>query len=129
MTRETMQYMTNRPSLRCVIVDDNAAYLSAATALLQQGGIDVVGTAQSISDGLHTVERLRPDVALVDVNLGDESGFDLVAQLNSHADTAAVTAILTSTVSELPVAELTDSPPKFLPKLDLSGDAIRALIA
>ena len=30
---------------------------------------------------------------------------------------------------ELPVAELTDSPPRFLPKLDLSGDAIRALIA
>lgn len=124
-----MQYMTNAQSLRCVIVDDNADYLAAATALLQQGGIDVVGTARSLSDGMHTVERLRPDIALVDVNLGEESGFDLVAQLNSHAGTATVMAILTSTFTELPVAELTDSPPRFLPKLDLSGDAIRALIA
>jgi len=124
-----MKYMTNGRSLRCVIVDDNADYLAAATALLQQGGIDVVGTARSLSDGMHTVERLRPDIALVDVNLGEESGFDLVAQLNSHAGTATVMAILTSTFTELPVAELTDSPPRFLPKLDLSGDAIRALIA
>ncbi len=123
-----MQYMTNRPPLRCVIVDDNADYLAAATALLRQGGIEVVGTAQSISDGMHTVERLRPDVALVDVNIGAESGFDLVAQLSSRAGTAAVLAILTSTVTDLPVADLTDSPPRFLPKLDLSGDAIRALV-
>ena len=126
-----MQYMTNRQSLRCVIVDDNTDYLTAATALLRQGGIDVVGTAQSVSDGMHTVERLQPDVALVDVHLGEESGFDLVAELNARADTAGVTAILTSTFTELPVADLTatDSTPRFLPKLDLSGDAIRALIA
>lgn len=125
-----MQYMTNRQSLRCVIVDDNADYLAAATALLQQSDIEVVGTAQSISDGMHTVERLRPDIALVDVNLGEENGFDLVAQLNSHSGTADVMAILTSTFTELPVADLTtaDAPPRFLPKLDLSGDAIRAII-
>ena len=125
-----MQYMTNRQSLRCVIVDDNTDYLTAATALLQQGGIDVVATAQSVADGIHTVERLQPDIALVDVNLGEESGFDLVDQLHAHAGTAGVTAILTSTFSELPLADLTtaDSTPRFLPKLDLSGDAIRALI-
>ncbi|MUL79439.1 LytTR family DNA-binding domain-containing protein [Mycolicibacterium sp. CBMA 226] len=121
--------MTNRQSLRCVIVDDNADYLAAATTLLQQGGIDVIGTAQSVSDGLNTVERLRPDIALVDVHLGEESGFDLVAQLSSHAGTAAVMAILTSTFTDLPVEDLTNAPPRFLPKLDLSGDAIRALIA
>lgn len=123
--------MTNRRSLRCVIVDDNADYLAAATALLQQGGIEVIGTAQSVSDGMQTVESLQPDVALVDVHLGEESGFDLVDQLHTRADTAGVTAILTSTLTELPVADLatTGTPPRFLPKLDLSGDAIRALIA
>lgn len=126
-----MQYMTNRRSLRCVIVDDNADYLAVATALLQQGGIEVIGTAQSVSDGMQTVESLQPDVALVDVHLGEESGFDLVDQLHTRADTAGVTAILTSTLTELPVADLatTGTPPRFLPKLDLSGDAIRALIA
>ncbi|CAM5283983.1 response regulator [Mycolicibacterium aubagnense] len=126
-----MQYMTNRRSLRCVIVDDNADYLAVATALLQQGGIEVIGTAQSVSDAMHTVESLQPDVALVDVHLGEESGFDLVDQLHTRADTAGVTAILTSTLTELPVADLatTGTPPRFLPKLDLSGDAIRALIA
>lgn len=122
--------MTNRRSLRCVIVDDNADYLAAATALLQQSGIEVIGTARSVSDGMHTVESLQPDVALVDVHLGEESGFDLVDQLRTHADTTGVTAILTSTFTELPVADLsgTGTPPRFLPKLDLSGDAIRALI-
>lgn len=123
--------MTNRRSLRCVIVDDNADYLAVATALLQQGGIEVIGTAQSVSDAMHTVESLQPDVALVDVHLGEESGFDLVDQLHTRADTAGVTAILTSTLTELHVADLatTGTPPRFLPKLDLSGDAIRALIA
>lgn len=125
-----MQYMTNRVPLRCVIVDDNTEYLAAATALLQQGGIEVVATAQSVADGMHAVERLQPDIALVDVHLGEESGFDLVDQLHAHADTTGVTAILTSTFTELPVADLTTgSTPRFLPKLDLSGDAIRALIA
>ncbi|WP_285033775.1 response regulator [Mycolicibacterium sp. lyk4-40-TYG-92] len=123
--------MTNRESLRCVIVDDNTEYLTAATALLQQGGIDVVGTAKSVADGIHAVERLQPDIALVDVHLGEESGFDLIEQLDAHTGTAGVTAILTSTFTELPLTDLTtaDSTPRFLPKLDLSGDAIRALIA
>lgn len=125
-----MQYMTNRESLRCVIVDDNADFLTAATALLEQGGIRVVGTAQSVSDGLHTVERLHPDIALVDVNLGDEYGFDLVDQMSSRAGTADVTAILISTFTDLPADDLVTATtnPRFLPKLDLSANAIRDII-
>jgi CheY-like chemotaxis protein len=116
--------------LRCVIVDDNADFLAAATTLLEQDGFTVVGTARSVSDGLQSVELLQPDVALVDVNLGEESGLDLVDQLHRGACNAGVTAILISTFAERQCVDLiaADSTVKFLPKLELSGDAIRNMI-
>ena len=95
--------------------------------MLSDGELDEGSTWEAVMSAGHW--QLDNLIALVDVNLGEESGFDLVAQLNSHAGTATVMAILTSTFTDLPVADLSDSPPRFLPKLDLSGDAIRALIA
>ncbi len=63
--------------LRCVIVDDSARFLEAARALLEREGVDVVGVASTIAEALRLVDEVRPDVTLVDIDLGAESGFDL----------------------------------------------------
>ena len=60
----------------CLIVDDNAAFLEAATTLLERDGMNVVGTASTIADALREVQDVRPDVVLVDISLGTEA-FDL----------------------------------------------------
>jgi two-component system, NarL family, nitrate/nitrite response regulator NarL len=83
--------------LRCVIVDDSPAFLEAARALLEREGISVSGTASTSADALRLVDEIRPDIALVDIDLGGESGFDLAAQLAADNGDSRWRAILIST--------------------------------
>src|ERR1700758_799519 len=112
---------------RCVIVDDNRDFLDAAARLLEHQGISVVAVATSSAEGLQCVENLRPDVTLVDIDLGEESGFAVVEQLHRNGSGAAVPTILISTHAEEDFAELVAASPAFafIPKAALSGGAIR----
>jgi CheY-like chemotaxis protein len=67
--------------IRCLLVDDNEAFLEAASVLLEREGLTIVGVASSIAEALRQARALRPDVILVDIGLGDESGFDLAKLL------------------------------------------------
>jgi DNA-binding NarL/FixJ family response regulator len=112
-------------ALRCLIVDDSGWVLAAARLLLEQQGVTVVGVASSAGRALELVHELRPDVTLIDVDLGGESGFELARQLEGAG------AILTSTRAAHDYGDLIDASPAlgFLPKAELSADAIRALLA
>jgi CheY-like chemotaxis protein len=72
-------------ALRALIVDDNAEFLAAARKLLQREGISIVAVASTSAGALPLVEEHDPDVVLVDINLGDESGFDLAERLSPAA--------------------------------------------
>ena len=114
-------------TVRCFIVDDNQEFLEAARRLLEAEGITVVGIASNGAEALRRVADLRPDVTLVDVNLGEESGFDLAPLLAAATDGASSRVILISTYAE---GDLVDPTPagrtfQFLSKTDLSGAAIR----
>ena len=76
-------------ALRLLIVDDNQRFLEAARDLLEREGMTVVGVASTSSDALRYANELQPDVALVDIVLGDESGVDLAQRLARRADGAA----------------------------------------
>ncbi len=93
--------------------------------MLERGGFEVVGTAGDAEEAVRLTAQLHPDVALVDVDLGPDSGFDVARQL------AGVAVILTSTHDEQDFADLIVASPAlgFLPKLTLSPDGIRALLA
>ncbi len=116
--------------LRCLLVDDSAAFLEAAGVLLEREGLTVVGVASSIAEALRQARALRPDVILVDIGLGDESGFDLAQLLaqDGLADDADV--ILISARAEMDYTELlADSPAAgFLPKSELSGQGISRIL-
>ena len=114
--------------LRCVIVDDSPRFLDIARRLLEQQGITVVGTASNTADAVRSATELQPDVILVDVELGPESGFDLAERLHDEAHPAAV--ILISTHAEQDLAELISGSPAvgFVSKSDLSFDAIRDVL-
>jgi DNA-binding NarL/FixJ family response regulator len=119
-----------RRMLRCVIIDDSAPFLDAATSLLEREGLKVAGTASTAAQGLRRVEELRPDVVLVDVMLGQESGFD-VARLLHERNGDAPTVILTSTHAEADLADLIDGTPVagFVPKSRLSAAAIQEIVS
>ena len=119
-------------ALRCLIVDDNAAFLEAATALLERQGLTVVGVASNGAEALARVRDLRPDVVVLDIALGPESGFDVARRLaEAGADGAdgAARVILTSTHEQEDFADLIDAAPAagFVPKPDLSAAAIARL--
>jgi CheY-like chemotaxis protein len=115
--------------LRCLIVDDSARFLDAARALLERQGVTVVGVASSSAEALQRAEELRPDVTLLDIDLGGESGLELARRLHSQAGPAPV--ILISTHAEQDYEELIAASPAigFLPKTALSAAAIRDLLA
>jgi CheY-like chemotaxis protein len=119
------------PMLRCLIVDDSPRFLDAARGLLEGQGITVVGVASNTADALRRTGELRPDVTLLDIDLGGESGLELARRLHGQAGQAPGLVILISTHAEQDYAELIAASPAigFLPKTALSGDAIRDLLA
>ena len=117
--------------MRCVIVDDNHVFIEVATRLLERDEISIIGVASTIAEALQRVEELRPDVTLVDVELGGESGFHLAVELHRPNNHAAPKVILISAHSEQDFADMIAASPAvgFLPKADLSSHAIHDLLA
>jgi len=115
--------------LTCLIVDDSPEFFEAARELLAVDAITVVGVAATSDEAVNEAVALRPDVALVDVNLGSESGVDLAERLAGLPDGGPpVVLVSAETGSEL--EELVDASGArgFVSKTDLSGDAIRKLL-
>ena len=120
-------------SLRYLLVDDNHAFLEAASVLLEREGVTVVGVASSIAEALRQARALRPDVILVDIGLGDESGFDLarlLAQNGQGSQGVGAQVILISTRAEADYAELIAESPVagFLAKSELSAQGIARIL-
>ena len=114
--------------LRCLIVDDSEAFLASAARRLAAQGLEVVGRVVSGAEALQLAERVRPDVALVDVQLGDDDGLEVARQLAENAHATPV--ILISSHSRDELGELVDESPAvgFLPKPALGADAIAKLL-
>jgi DNA-binding NarL/FixJ family response regulator len=70
--------------LQCIIVDDYQPFLTAARAKLERQGLAVVGVATNSAEALRQARELSPDVALVDISLGTESGFDVARDINPY---------------------------------------------
>ena len=112
--------------MRCVIVDDNFLFLESAADLLRREGVDVVGVASDSAAAIRLVTELRPDVTLIDIDLGDEDGFELAQELNDIS-AASFEVILVSTHAEKDLAQLIERSPAlgFIAKTRLSAQAIR----
>jgi CheY-like chemotaxis protein len=117
-------------TLRCLIVDDNRRFLDAARGLLERQGITVVGEASTSAEALRLAVELQPDVTLLDIDLGGESGCELARRLSRETNTAPSRMILISTHAEQDYADLIAASPAvgFLSKSTLSAGAIRDLL-
>jgi DNA-binding NarL/FixJ family response regulator len=77
--------------MRLVLIEDHEALREGLELLLGREGCEVVGTAGTAAEGQELIERLEPDVSLVDIRLGEESGIDLTRRLlESDADRRVV---------------------------------------
>ncbi|MEU1405004.1 response regulator transcription factor [Streptomyces sp. NPDC005728] len=114
-----------------MVVDDNPYFLNAARCLLAHQDIAVVGVARNSDQALRLAEQLRPDVALVDIDLGVESGLELAGRMQRETGPTPLSVILISSHAEEEYADLIEASPAvgFLCKTLLSGDAVRTLLA
>jgi two-component system nitrate/nitrite response regulator NarL len=111
-------------ALRCLIVDDNLDFADAASRRLESEGLSVVGRACSGREAVSMAESVHPDVVLLDVQLGDESGVEVARLLAARVPETRV--ILISAHSRKELEELLAEAPfvRFLPKAALSAEAI-----
>jgi CheY-like chemotaxis protein len=116
---------------RCLIVDDNCDFLRVASDLLEHAGITVVGVASTSAQAGEACSELRPDVVLVDIDLGDESGFEVARRLSSEAGPGQPCVILLSAYSAEDFGDMIADTPgvTFLAKGALSGSAILDIMA
>ena len=114
--------------LRGLIVDDSDTFLTSASRLLESQGVQIVGTATSSQEALELLTASSPDLALVDVELGDEDGLALARELRSHSPATRVIMISTYDRDQMDDLIAASSAVGFLPKSSLSGDAVRSLL-
>ena len=114
--------------LRCVIVDDDEEFLKVAQALLERDGLTVTGVAHNSAEAVQLTQALRPDVVLIDIRLGRESGFEAARRLADNGYPAAL--IMISGHAGEDYAELIAESPAtgFLPKTELSAAAVRRIL-
>jgi two-component system nitrate/nitrite response regulator NarL len=114
--------------LRCLIVDDSEEFVASATRLLESQGVKVVAAATDSTDALRLAYALRPDLVLVDIELGDEDGIELAQTLGEKVPETRV--VLVSGYARDELSELiADSPAVgYLPKRELGAQAIAKLL-
>lgn len=111
-----------------LIVDDHDDFRRSAAALLDAEGFDVVGSAGDGDGAMEAVERLRPEVVLLDIQLPDVDGFAIAERLAQTADPPRVVLISSRDASSY--GPRIDSAPAlgFLAKRELSGASLAALV-
>ena len=71
------------PDIKVLIADDHPIVCSGIHNLLEKAvGIKVVGEAYSGAETLEKIKSLKPDVLLLDMELSDMSGVEVIKQLN-----------------------------------------------
>lgn len=122
------RWHTRSMSLQCVIVDDNEPFLKVARATLERQGMAVVGVAVNGAEALRQARELGPDVALVDISLGAESGFDVGRRITPYVGSVIM---ISSQDEDDYYAELIAASPAvgFLSKAELSAGAIQRLVS
>jgi DNA-binding NarL/FixJ family response regulator len=112
-----------------LIVDDDRTFLSLATRILTEAGLEVVATARDAAGAVSAATTTKPDAALVDVGLPDREGVDLAYELAELPWRPRV--VLTSTDSDAGfVLDVLDARRRlpFIAKEDLANGRLPSLL-
>lgn len=89
---------------RIVLIDDHPIFLQGLKIIIESyKTYKVIGEAGNIRDSLKLIQDKKPDLAIVDLNLGEEDGLDLVKRL--HKDFPELAIVVLSMLDERHYAE------------------------
>lgn len=88
--------MTTERKLRIVIIDDHTLFREGLQSLLARRGIEVVASVSDDREGIRQVQKLRPDIVLLDVRMPRMSGLEVLKQLQQTGLTSPVVMLTTS---------------------------------
>ena len=111
-----------------LIVDDHPSFRGTARVLLESEGFEVVGEAADGASAIEAAKSLRPDVMLLDVYLPDIDGFEVAATLTRNGPAPAI--VMTSSRDARDFGPLVEESGAlgFIPKAELSGATLAALL-
>jgi DNA-binding NarL/FixJ family response regulator len=112
-----------------LVVDDHPSFRATARRLLQSEGFDVVGEAENGAEAVQKVEELHPEVVLLDVQLPDLNGFEVASILCRNGGSPAVVLVSSRDADDYGELIPACGARGFIPKAELSGASIRALLA
>ena len=111
-----------------LIVDDHPSFRSSARRMLEADGYEVVGEAADGAAAIDAVRDLEPEVVLLDIRLPDVNGFQVAERLAETGATPAIVLTSSRDRSDFDY-EIAACPAQgFIPKDDLSAEAITLLI-
>ncbi len=112
-----------------LIVDDHAAFRSAARALLEADGFEVVGDAADGHSAVAAARSLGPAIVLLDVQLPDIDGFAVAERLAEIEPPPAIVLTSTRSVAAFRRRLSENAALSFIPKSELSGEAVAAAVS
>jgi DNA-binding NarL/FixJ family response regulator len=112
-----------------LIVDDHPSFRATARALLEAEGYDVVGEAENGVAALRAIRELGPDIVLLDVQLPDFDGFEVATRLTANGRSPAIVITSSRDASDFGRLVADSGARGFIPKSELSGPALRKLLA
>jgi two-component system nitrate/nitrite response regulator NarL len=115
-------------TIRCLLVDDSEEFLRSAARLLESAGFETVGLAHTSAEALELAAEHEPELALVDIELGEEDGIELADELLAQSPAMRVILISAHEREDLREAIAKSSAAGFIPKSRLGADAITALL-
>ena len=111
-----------------LIVDDHPAFRKSARHLLEAEGFAVVGEAEDGRSALEQVEKLAPDLVLLDIQLPDIDGFEVAEELRRRGDRAKIVLTSSRDAGDYGARIAESGARGFVPKGELSGAAIDLLV-
>jgi DNA-binding NarL/FixJ family response regulator len=115
-------------NVQVLVVDDQPPFRAAARAVLNRiAEFDLVGEASSGEEAVAMSERLRPDLVLMDINMGEMNGIEAARQVTVARPETMVILVSTYAAQDLPADARSSGAVAYVHKDELSPRLLRSL--
>lgn len=119
--------MATQKRLRILIVDDNEMIRRALRMIVQSDAYEVIGTASCGKTGWEQIDKLRPDIVLLDINMPNSNGLIVLEQIKQALPQTVVLMVTADSDQKTVQTALRRGANGFIIKPFKSGTVIDAL--